>query len=602
VNRFIPEDTILNIQQATDIVELISEYLPLKKTGSNFKALCPFHEEKTASFTVNPAKQIYHCFGCHKGGNVFSFLMEHEKMDFPTAARTLAEKAGISLNLAADTEGEYTREKRANLLKINRQVADFYHRVLQSAKEAEAARTYLEKRKISKSMIARFLLGYAPAGWDNLIQFARKNNINMSYLEELGLILPRREGNGHYDRFRNRLMFPIFNTRDRVVGFGGRALDDSEPVYLNSPESALFSKGKTLYGLNFAKESAGKTERLCVVEGYTDVIMAHQHGFENFIATLGTSLTPNHIKSIKRFANQVLLVYDADQGGEIASERLLSLFLPEEIDLFVARLPAGLDPYDCLTQKGPEVFKKCLINAQDLFTCRLDIAKKKYDTNNTEGKTKAIDELLLFIRAVPNIVRRNLYLKQTSESFNIKDELLKMRLKDTPRERTREVSKDTRAPVPTDIFSPAEKEAAEEIIGIMLTYNNSIPIIRKLFTGIDSFNQQSKTVIEMIFEAHEKYGKVTMPILMSFISSNPDLAGWVVQITEQGKFNDITNYEERINWLNSFFTRRREEEKNASLKKQLREAQIKGNQAEIDRILKEFRKNPKELCSLDKTK
>ncbi|MFH1227369.1 MAG: DNA primase [Planctomycetota bacterium] len=601
MNRFIPEDTILDIQQATDIVELISEYLPLKKTGANFKALCPFHEEKTPSFVVNPTKQIYHCFGCQKGGNAFSFLMEHEKMDFPTAARALAEKAGIRLNLAADIEGDYTREKRANLLKINRQVADFYHRILQGSKEAEIARAYLEKRKISKSMIARFLIGYAPDGWNNLIQFAQKNNVNMGYLEELGLILPRKGQNGHYDRFRNRLMFPIFNTRDRVVGFGGRALDDSEPVYLNSPESALFSKGKTLYGLNFAKESSDKTGRLCVVEGYTDVIMAHQYGFENFIATLGTSLTPNHIKSIKRFTNQVLLVYDADQGGEIASERLLSLFLPEEIDLFVARLPTGLDPYDCLTQKGPEVFKKCLANAQDLFTCRLDIAKKKHNTNSTEGKIKAIDELLLFVRAVPNIVRRNLYLKQISESFNIKDELLKMRLKDASPARTRETSTHAQLPAPINNFSTADKEAAEEIIGIMLTYNNSIPIIKKLFTCDDRLNQQSQTVIEMIFEAYEKYGKVTMPVLMSFISSSPELTGWVVQITEQGKFNNISNYEERINWLKSFFTRRREEEKSALLKKQLHEAQIKGDQEGIDRILKEFQ-SPKELCRLSREK
>ncbi len=592
MSRFIPDDTILEIQQATDIVDVISESLPLKKAGVNYKALCPFHEEKTASFVVNPIKQIYHCFGCHKGGNVFSFLMEHDKMDFPTAARTLAERAGIRLNLGAP-ESDYTREKRAELLKINRQVADFYHRCLMGNKEGEPARAYLEKRGFNKSMIARFLLGYAPPGWDNIIQFARKQNINLNYLEELGLILPRREKNGHYDRFRNRLMFPIFNTRDRVVGFGGRALDDSEPVYLNSPESSLFSKGKTLYGLNFAKDPAAKSGKLYVVEGYTDVMMAHQHGFESFIATLGTSLTPNHIKSIKRFVDEVVLVYDADEGGEVASERVLGLFAPEDMDLFVARLPAGLDPYDCLTQKGREVFRKALDSAQDLFTCRLDIAKKRYKLSNTEEKTKAVDEILAFVRAVPNVVRRNLYLKQLSETFNIRDELLRIRLRETPRKNQPESAR-AKTAMTVSALPSAEKDAAEEIIEIMLARNEFIPIIRKLFEHNDYPMPEAKLVIEEIFKAYDRHGKVTVPILLSFIAATPDLTGWVVQITEQCKLKDGTNYKEHLNLLASFLKKKRQSEKSALLKQQLREAQINGSQTEINRILKELQKSVKE--------
>lgn len=595
MSRFIPDDTILEIQQATDIVDVISESLPLKKAGANYKALCPFHEEKTPSFVVNPAKQIYHCFGCHKGGNVFSFLMEHDKMDFPAAARTLAERAGIRLNIG-ETEGDYTREKRAELLKINRQATDFFHRCLMGAKEGEPARAYLEKRGFNKSMIARFLLGYAPTGWDNLIQFARKQNINLSYMEELGLILPRRERNGYYDRFRNRLMFPIFNTRDRVVGFGGRALDDSEPVYLNSPESALFSKGKTLYGLNFAKDSAGKTGKLYVVEGYTDVIMAHQDGFESFIATLGTSLTPNHIKSIKRFVNEVVLVYDADTGGEVASERVLGLFAPEDMNLFVARLPTGLDPYDCLTKKGPDVFRKALDNAQDLFTYRLDIAKNRYKLSNTEEKTKAVDEILAFVRAVPNVVRRNLYLKQLSETFNIRDELLRIRLKETFR-RNQPENTQSKLALTTLGLPSAEKDAAEEIIEIMLTRNDFIPIIRKLFEHNNYPMPEAKLVIDEIFKAYDSYGKVNLSNILSLIADKPALTSWVVQITEQGKLKDSVKYDERINLLASFLKKRREENKKSLLKQQLREAQTKDNQAEINRILKELQDSLKKTCT-----
>ena len=519
MGRFILEDQVLEVQQATDIVELISEYIPLKKTGANYKALCPFHDEKTPSFTVSPDKQIYHCFGCHKGGNIFSFLMAFEKVEFPEAVQMLAERSGIRLKFD-EPAGQYSRDKRAELLKTNRQVADFYHRQLIGSKEGEPGRAYLQKRGFTQGTIGRFLLGYTSPAWDSLLSYARQNKISEDYLSELGLIICSQRQNRWYDRFRGRLMFPIFNTRDRVVGFGGRVLSDGSakggesfsetgPVYLNSPESELFNKGKSLYGLNFAKDLAAKKGELWIVEGYTDVMMAHQHGFEWVVATLGTALTTNHIKAIRRFVNKVIVVYDADTAGELASARTLDMFLAEEVELAIAQLPQGLDPYDCLVQKGPEVFKQCVEQARDLFDYRIDLARTKYDLTTLEGKTKAADELLKSINAIPNVLKKNLQVKKISEDLKIKESVLRARLNELSRLAGAGPSGRTIRPEPSagslarlSAVPLKDIKAGENIIEIMLEYNSLVSEVQNTLLPQDFPTPESGKAAGYIFKIY----------------------------------------------------------------------------------------------------
>ena len=585
MDRFIPHSQIVEIQQATDIVELISNYIPLKKAGANYRALCPFHEEKTASFSVNAAKQIFHCFGCHKGGNVYGFVMAYEKVEFPQAVKILAERAGIRL-ATNQPKDDASREKRAEFLKANRLVTNYYHECLLKSKAAEPARAYLAKRGFTQGMIAKFLMGCALPGWSNLVGYAREKNIPLKHLEELGLILPRKENNGYYDRFRNRLMFPIFNPRDGVVGFGGRALDDAEPVYLNSPENILFNKGKSLYGLNFAKDACEKAGKLCIMEGYTDVIMAYQHGFEYVVATLGTAMTTDHIKSIRRYVNKVVVVYDADAAGQMASARSLDLFLAEEMDLFVARLPEGLDPYDCLIRKdGKPIFQKCIDEAVELFAYRLEVVSRKYNLNNVEEKIKAVDEILDTIGAVPNPVKRNLYMKQLSEAVNVSEDVLRGRLKLKAKRPAGEQRTESAALPPLPV-QQQDIRAGEQIIEIMLTKNEFIPIIRESVGLEDYPTDQSRQMAERIFENYDDEAKVSAESLLNYVADNLELSSAVTRIAQESSQKNISDYDKYLReWLSFIEKRRKRNKDGPALKQQLKEAQLKGDQNAINQIL-----------------
>lgn len=583
MDRFIPEEQILEIQRATDIAELIGGYIPLKKLGTNYKALCPFHDEKTPSFTVSPQKQIYHCFGCHKGGNVFTFLMAFEKVTFIEAVKILAERSGIKLNLKGSTEAESATKQRAESLKLNHWVMNYYHKTLTGSEEGKLARNYLAKRGFNQGTIGRFLLGFAPAGWDNLINAAKENGFKESKLLELGLILPRKEGRGYYDRFRNRLMFPILNMRDRVVGFGGRALDTSEPVYLNSPESPLFSKGKTLYGLNFAKDSAAKKGFLCIVEGYTDVMMAHQSGFEWVVATLGTALTEHHIRLLRRYVNKVVLVYDADVAGEMASARTLDLFLAEEIDLNIAEMPKGLDPYDCIVQKGAETFAHAIDNAKDLFSYRVAAVKNKYNLNNINEKTKAIDEVLETVNTIPNVIKRDLLIKRLAEETQTKETALRMRLKERESlKRFAPMAKQVSSLLPKT--NTAEAMALKNIIEIMLKENKTIPIVKEALATEDVSNTLYNKIIQESIRLYDKYDKVTLETLLTSLSEDSNLVNEVVEIVERDTLCDKPDCETYLRNQLSFFTKRHKELKEMPLVKQrLKEVDLEKGDVESSR-------------------
>jgi DNA primase len=429
----IPQEIIDRILDANDIVEVISGYIPLKRTGRNFKALCPFHHEKTPSFIVSPDRQIYHCFGCGVGGNVVNFLMRYERIEFPEAVEILAKKVGIVIPTRTLPDKDTGINQK--LLSINEIACNFYHNFLFTSKTASTVRDYLEKRQISPTTARRFRLGYAPDKWDMLIKYLRQKNISLSLIEKSGLISVREDGSGFYDRFRDRIMFPIFDIKSRVVGFGARTTKDVLPKYINSPETNIYSKGRTLFGLNFSKDAIRAQDCAIIVEGYMDFIILFQSGIQNIIASSGTALTVEQIRLLKRYTHNAIMIFDADQAGELATLRSLDLFLSLDMNVKVVSLPEGFDPDLFIRERGLNRLRQRIGEAVNLFDYKIDLLESKYNIEKSEDKAKIAQEMLLTINKVRNEVLKSSYLKRLAEILSVNEEALLIELnkvKDSP--------------------------------------------------------------------------------------------------------------------------------------------------------------------------
>jgi DNA primase len=461
----IPAAQIAEVQAATDIVALISESVPLKKKGKDFLGLCPFHQEKTPSFTVSAAKQMFYCFGCHTGGDVIGFVMKHERMTFGEAVQVLADRAGIRLRREGGESPEAARA-RQGALDVCQWAADEFHRVLVASSAGRPGLEYLTRRGLARETIDRFNLGFAPNAWDHLLGRAPRNRLTPQALEEAGLAVPREDGAGRYDRFRNRVMFPIQDVRGRVVAFGGRTLGEEQPKYLNSPETALFNKGRMLYALNVAKDAAARERRLCVVEGYMDALMAHQHGLDWTVATLGTALTDAHLHLLRRYVEEAVLVFDGDAAGRAATDRGIELFLQQELEVRVCILPDELDPCDLLVERGAEAFKAALDGSQSAFDFKLRDVEQRYDLERDGDKRRAIDEVLDLLAKLPTrtratwSVRRDQVLARLARRMDVSEGALRARL--AGRKRPGALRPD--APLPLGPQDQVERELTEVLV------------------------------------------------------------------------------------------------------------------------------------------
>jgi DNA primase len=430
---------------STDIVDLVSGYVRLKRSGRNFKGLCPFHEEKTPSFIVSPDRQTYKCFGCGEGGNAFLFLQALERLTFPEAVRELAERAGIRIE--TETEAPREAKRREEALAALRFASEHFQRQLRSP-GGRRALEYLRGRGMTDDTIDAFALGFAPDSWDSLVRAARAEGIGADALEHAGLVLPRRDGS-HYDRFRNRVVFTIRDPQGRVVGFGARALGDEPPKYLNSPDSDLFRKGSILYGLREAKDALRDATEIAVGEGYTDVILAHQAGIPNVVATLGTALTPAHARLLRRFVERVVLVFDADDAGAKASERGVETLLEADLDVAVARLPAGVDPCDLIVAEGEEAMRRTLDSARDFFEFRLERELASMGDASLHDRARAGDRLLAVVRRVQSPLKRGLLIRRLAEALDIPEEPLLVAVRDASRQGPRSFgTREANAPRP----------------------------------------------------------------------------------------------------------------------------------------------------------
>ncbi len=449
----IPEALLNQIQDRLDIVEVVGAAVPLRRAGRNFKANCPFHNEKTPSFVVNPDKQIFHCFGCGVGGNIFSFLMKFEKKDFLEVVEELAGRVGVELP-KNQQEDSASLQRTAQFVKANELAMEFYHRFLLSRPEAKAARTYLEKRGISEKTIKEFKLGFAPESWDALYQHLR-TDFNDAALDKTGLVLSKKNG-GFYDRFRNRIIFPIVDARGACVAFGGRVMDDSLPKYLNSPETEIYIKGKNLYGFFQARKSIRENDAVIVVEGYMDLIACHQAGVGYAAASLGTALTPEQARLVKRNTQNVFIMYDADKAGEMATLRGLEIFLEEGLEVKVVRLPQGQDPDSFIQSFGAEKFKETLGQAKTLFEYKLALLKAKHNAKSIDGRVKIANEMVTLFAKVKNEILKAAWAKELAAELGISEDALVVEMKKS-RDVHRPMRLEEPAPAPRTEVSLMEK-------------------------------------------------------------------------------------------------------------------------------------------------
>lgn len=415
------EEQIEEVRSRSDIVSVIGRYVRLKRAGSGYTGLCPFHNEKTPSFHVNPARQMYKCFGCGVGGNVLTFVMEYENLTFPEAMEMLAQEAGIELPKQEMTAQQKQQESlRQTLLEINKKAARYYFALLKSPR-GKPGYDYLTGRGLSDETILHFGLGYAGQGGGELYQYIKKDGYSDSVLKETGLF--KMDERGAYDKFWNRVMFPIMDANNRVIGFGGRVMGDAKPKYLNSPETKIFDKSRNLFGLNYAKR--GKRSNMILCEGYMDVIALHQAGFTNAVASLGTAFTEQQANLIRRYTDEVLLTYDSDGAGIKAAMRAIPMLRRAGITGKVIHMEPYKDPDEFIKNLGAEEFEKRMEEAQNSFFFEIEVIKKNYSMSDPEQKTKFVHETARKLLVFEDKIQRDNYLEAVAARYNIKTEDLR---------------------------------------------------------------------------------------------------------------------------------------------------------------------------------
>ena len=528
--NYIPESTISEVKNAAEILDIVSDVVVLKKTGRNYVGLCPFHSEKTPSFTVSPDKQIFHCFGCGVGGNVFSFMMKHDNLSFPEAVRMLAGRYGIVVpdRQLSPQQKKQLREKET-LYAINRHALTFYNKCLFEHRDGKQALVYLKNRQIDLQTIERFQLGFAPIGWDHLYHYLIRRRYSRAMIEKCGLAIPRKHRSGCYDRFRNRLIFPIFDTHQQHIGFGGRVLDDSLPKYLNSPETPIYHKNRSLYGITLAKNKCRESKSVYIVEGYFDVLTLHQQGIQNSVATLGTAVTSQHVRVLKGLIGDngtVFLVFDSDTAGIKAAIRSIDLFHKEFVDVKILVLDQGHDPDSYLRQYGSQKFLERSSQALGIVLFLLNVFIKKHGLS-VEGKIRILADIQQPLVAVRDPVVRSLYVKEISEQLGVDEHVILDKIKTTQsqlnhRERrnqrnlhtpeSRSIPQTSIDQLAQTIDMPNESRIERQLIAMMIQFPVALPLIREKKL-LDYFkNDLLKSIGEKLLAYYQQMSQESIPI------------------------------------------------------------------------------------------
>ncbi|HXV74852.1 MAG TPA: DNA primase [Candidatus Polarisedimenticolaceae bacterium] len=431
VGGHFPKTVIEAVRDAADIVQVVSEYVPLKRAGSRWKGICPFHQEKTPSFSVDPTNQLFYCFGCGTGGDLFKFVMLYDKLDFPEVVETIARRFGVPLP-EPDPRVSRTTDKRERLFAINRDSADFYAGLLRGDAGARC-RAYLERRGLDQPTIERLGLGYAPDSWDALARQLAARRYGEDELLEAGLVVQGKSGRGVYDRFRDRLIFPIRDVRGRTVAFGGRAIGDAEPKYINSPETPTYTKGDQLYGLDLARDAIRREGFAVVVEGYLDLAALLQAGIDQVVASLGTAFTAAQSRLLARYTDRVLVSYDGDAAGAEATTRSLDLLLEKGFEVRVVELPAGKDPDDFVRDEGPGAYERLLRQAPEYLEFLIRRQQASRDLSRPQEKVAAVNAVLPHLAKLGTSIERSEWAGRLADTLQVDDELVLAELRGAAR-------------------------------------------------------------------------------------------------------------------------------------------------------------------------
>lgn len=594
---FYSEDIIKEVQDRADILEIVSEYTSLKKRGDNYIGLCPFHSEKTPSFNVDVEKKLFYCFGCGVGGNVFTFIMNKENLSFPEAVRYLADKFKVQLPETINSKLSQEFQERRQYYKINRLVAKYYNHCLLHTREGYKALSYIVKRGLTKDTVDRFYLGYAPSNWDGLIKFARKMGIDSGTLEKVGLVIARKDKKGYYDRFRNRLMFPIEDVTKNIIGFGGRALDDSMPKYLNSPETPLFSKGDNLYGLS--KIEKDHSLDVIIVEGYMDCITLHQHGFRQTVASLGTALTKKQAKLLKKYTGGVILSYDADEAGKAATERGMDILAQEGLRVKILSLPKGKDPDEIIKEQGPQSFQKLLAASLDLTSYKLQTARLGINTETPDGKLQYLKKAVDILCDINNDPELEIHIKNLADELDIspqavKKEVYKRKLANNgfkyKKSQIRYNNKEFNKISSVTGFYKAERKLLKMIIE-----NNTIR--RNIGDKIDYryfTNSRTKKIAEVLFKIIKQNQDIDISHLFNYL----DEEGCAELSSIIAEHVDLDN-EELISSLVTKVKKGYFKESIAKVREQLKQAEILGKREEINDLLNVYQQLKNEMDELN---
>jgi DNA primase len=526
----IPDGVVENVKRAADIVDIVSRYVELKKTGRRFTALCPFHQEKTASFTVNPELQIYKCFGCGKGGDVFSFVSEHERVGFVEAVRIVAGLVGVTIPEGRGGRSGPSAETKTRLYQLHAWAADFFAAQRRDSPQAQAARDYLASRNFEAEVLDAWQIGYAPDAWDALNKAARKAGYTDRELLAAGLVI-RKEGTDHiYDRFRNRVTFPIGDAQGRTIGFGARAMGDSEVKYINSPETPLFHKSRCLYGVDNGRDAIIEQRRVLVTEGYTDVLMCHQRGIPIAVATLGTALTSEHVRLLRRYADTVVLVFDADAAGENAVDRSLEVFADSDLEVRVATVEAGMDPCDFLVERGPEAFTERIEAAPDIFDAKLAFVGRKYNLDGANGRARALDDVLGSIAQVANPAKADLLTQRAAKHMGVALDAARRRLRLLRRRKRRRHRQDEVETAPIEALDRDEGG----VLRAVLALNELVPCVLDRVSLDDFQDPRARRILQECIEQYDREGEIA-PSEVSARLQDPELARLVAELATEAQ-------------------------------------------------------------------
>ncbi|SNB47799.1 DNA primase [Geobacter sp. DSM 9736] len=534
----IPDDKVKEVSERSSILEVVSDYVHLRRSGANYQGLCPFHGEKTPSFNVNPGRGIFHCFGCGVGGNVFSFIMKMEGLAFPEAVKFLAKRSGVVIQERPLTSSEKRRQdERETLFRISELCAQYYREVLLKDPAGEPGRRYLAKRGVDAATAESYRLGYATDRWDGLVRFLEQRHVSLEAAEKLGGIRRKSGGSGFIDLFRNRLIFTISDPHGRPIAFGARVLDDSLPKYINSPESPIYRKGDVLFGIDLAKQAMRENGSAIIVEGYFDHLALYQAGVRNAVATCGTAMTEGHVKLLQRYAGKLYTLFDSDSAGKKATFRAMELLLGENLPVSVIELPEGEDPDSFIRSEGQEAFAARMGAARPVLDFFFRHLLRQSDTGTVEGKVRVVAELAPRLEKVSDDVERALYVREIARVLGIDERLLQQKLRKG-------------GVAPADFSVPREKRPKVDTEELLLALMGKYPEIAEKVTeyGVHRlFQPDLATVAEAVAASALTHGEVNWPDILELVGSPEErsrLASFLVKEDQLDGVNPQKMFEE----------------------------------------------------------